>query len=369
MTIRLDPTSILLGIVLSAAVSGFAQNADAKPSFAPSGDIRIRGEEDLRDDVDRFRGRMRLRAGFRSEVLTGWEGGFRMAATASPDDPNSTHVNMNSGFNQLSLALDRVYLRWSPPAVPPLQLWLGKFANPFLNPSIYPELAWDGDIMPEGLAAVLEQKRDGSMKRWGVAGGAYFPSQISTGDEPVLQAGQAYAQVDLGPAQFTAGAGVFWFSNVKGLPDSASGFDRNAGNQLAGPDNHYPSDFRILDDFIEFKFAALPLPVTVKGELLYNVGADSDNLGYVAGIAAGRSGRPGDLSAYYQFQSIEREAVLSPFAQDDFQRQSGFMGHVFGVQVSLSSKLGLHAWGLLDSPENGPSDWRQRYRMDLNAAI
>ena len=128
------------------------------------GDIRIRVEEDIRPSGERFRGRYRIRAGMNAIINPNLKLDIRFVSTDNPDDPNSSHVNLNDGFNQVQIAIDRAYVKWNPQKFNRFHLWLGKFSNPFENSSVYSELVWDADIQVEGSAFAFKYKNLGKFK-------------------------------------------------------------------------------------------------------------------------------------------------------------------------------------------------------------
>ena len=95
--------------------------------------------------------------------------------------------------------------------------------------------------------------------------------------------------------------------------------------------------------------------------------------GWALGLSYGETRKSKDWRAYYQFQHIERDAILSAVSQDDFTLATNFRGHMFGVQYKLSDSVALHLWALLAErlssdgfffDNSGDDQWR--VRLDLN---
>ncbi len=95
--------------------------------------------------------------------------------------------------------------------------------------------------------------------------------------------------------------------------------------------------------------------------------------GWALGLSYGETRSPKDWRAYYQFQYIERDAILSAVSQDDFTLATNFRGHMFGVQYKLSKSAAIHLWALLAErvssdgfffDDSGDDQWR--VRLDLN---
>ena len=124
-------------------VSDFSKNREQL--FTPYGDFRIRTEQDMRTSSERFRGRLRIRAGMSAQVSSSSKFNLRLVSTSNSDDPNSSHVNLNNGFNQIRVAIDRAYFRVQLKQLPSFQWWLGKFSNPVFSSNIFSEIVWDSD--------------------------------------------------------------------------------------------------------------------------------------------------------------------------------------------------------------------------------
>ena len=63
-----------------------------------------------------------------------------------------------------------------------------------------------------------------------------------------------------------------------------------------------------------------------------NTDAEGDaDQGFAAGLKV--AGSSGCWNLYYQFQTVEQDAVFSPFAGDDFILQTNHQSHVFGTHV------------------------------------
>ncbi len=368
----------------AAAETPAVQDKSLPGAFAalkPYGDLRIRAEADQRIKGDRLRGRYRIRAGMSADLGAGIKVDLRLVSTANPDDPNSTHVNLDNGFNQIEIVIDRAFFAWNPPDLDELTLWLGKFANPFVSSSVYSEVVWDGDIQPDGLALALKLKDVAGCESIRFTNGSYLIAQFSEGSKaPWLNASQIAASISLpGRLSLTLAGGLYAFNNIKGEDVSATVFDGNAGNSTytvvseregeTVTSEHYRTNFHISDNFLVLRVGSLPLPLNIKGEYIHNFGADSNNSGFATGFSYGKLETTGDWKAYYQYQAIQQDALFSAFAQDDALRQTDFTGHVFGIAYALHKNVSLHAWTLIDQAMNGEPLRQQRLRLDLNVKI
>ncbi len=342
--------------------------------FKPYGDIRIRFEEDMVKQKNRFRQRYRARLGFNAMITSDFQLSMRVGTSNNPNDPNSTHVNANDGFNQINIVFDRVYVRYNPQKLKQFGLWLGKFPNPFVNSKIFSEIVWDDDIQPEGLA--LEYKSKWNQKsNIKLVNGTYFLSQFRTGDDKLwLNTSQLtlFSKISKN-TNLSLSSGLYYYFNIKGQKANNSIFDPNGGNstyeEVAYPDiQRYANNFFINENFILFKINNFKKDVTLKGEFIQNLGATQDNLGWVAGISIGSLQNKNDFKLYYQYQDVQKDAIFSPFANDDILLQTDYKGHIFGMGYAIAKKISLHGWGLIHQTHSDNEN-RVRLRLDLNIKI
>ncbi len=340
----------------------------------PYGDIRIRFEEDLVQKNARFRQRYRARLGFNATINSDFQLSMRVSTSNNPNDPNSTHVNANDGFNQINIIFDRVYVRYNPKKMKQFGLWLGKFPNPFVNSKIFSEIVWDDDIQPEGLA--FEYKSSWSKKtNIKLVNGSYFLSQFRTGDEKLwLNTSQITLQSKRNKnVHLTVSSGLYYYFNIKGQQVNNSIFDPNGGNStyvdVENPEIlRYSNDFFVNENFLILKMTSFKKDITFKTEFIQNFGSNTDNIGWVAGVSIGSLKSAKDLKLYYQYQDIQKDAIFSPFANDDILIQTDYKGHIFGIGLAIAKKISIHGWGLIHQSHFDPEN-KMRFRLDLNIKI
>ncbi len=342
------------------------------------GDYRIRAEEDVRTDYDRFRGRFRIRAGMHASLNEQIKVGVRLVSTGNPDDPNSSHVNLTRGFNQIRVAFDRAFVYYHPRESSNFEFWVGKFSNPNVSSQIYSEIVWDADIQPEGIAVSYQLRPRGHRPGLRFVNGLYELSQFKTGTRKNwLFTSQLTGSLDIGTKwSVTASSGLYYYKNIKDLDVQAAFIDGNDGNLqyeksvVLQNDTvkrfFYVSDFYLGHAFLHFKTTVRELPVIFKLQGLSNFGAQSERLGYTAGMSLGQLKEAGDWYAYYQYNYLQRESVFTPFAQDDALIRSHTKGHIAGLAYNLKKKLSIHLWALMNRSLNGGS-YQSRFRIDLNA--
>ncbi len=347
----------------------------------PYGDMRVRAEQDISAASGRFRGRFRARGGVGAIISSAMKMDIRLITSNNPDDPNSPYANFTDGFNQVRLAIDRAYLQFNPQKFSVFKLLLGKMPNPFKNSNVYSELSWDDDIQPEGGAFSFNFNQLGKVGNLALTNGTFLMSQFSTGlDKSWLNASQVALTMPVSQRlTLSLASGLYYFNDIKGRDVSTTVFDGNAGNatyfdvDVNGSDTifteRYASDFAVFDNFILLQVNGLKRPLTLKGQYLYNSGADRNNIGFAAGFSLGDLNDTGHWRLYYQYQQVEQDAVFSPFVQDDFRRQTNFSGHVFGFAWAFDKRISLHGWGLIDDARGRAGISQSRFRVDLNVKI
>ena len=350
-------------------------------SIQPYGDLRIRGEQDFRNSNQRFRGRFRMRLGLSTNISNSIKFEMRLTTTNNLDDPNSPYSDFTDGFNQVAIGLDRANVQWSPTSFKSFKLLLGKFANPFLNSSVYSELSWDADIQPEGIAIKFNFLNLGRISRLTFVNGTYELSQFQTNNINYwMNTNQIGLEMNVAKNHsLTFGSGFYYFQNIKGSQSLNFIFDENSGNstfekmQVSGIDTSYTTfyktNFYVNDNFLLWNCKSTPQPLTLKIQYFHNFGTSTNNNGVAAGFSYGDLNSKGKWRIYYQYQRLEADAVFTPFVQDDFFKQSDFKSNVFGLAYAFDKKISLHGWSLWSQILDAPSEWESRWRLDLNLKI
>jgi len=339
-----------------------------------TGDLRLRQEWsfDLPGAPDRSRQRLRLRVAARYAVDDELSVGARVV-TGSRDDPNSPNATLGDGLDGLELSLDRAFLEWRPESTPGTKLTAGKFAHPFYVNPVYGELVWDADVQPEGL--VLQQACDDT----GVVvvlGGYALVEQGSAADAFAVVSQVAWRSALGSDTTATIAAGYYHYTDA--TPDGSQLLlGDNGGNATVDTNmdmvaDDFASDFGIGNAIVGVECAGWSQPVVFAGEVIHNrraVGGQDD--GWALGVAVGRSNAPGDWKFEYQLSDVERDAVFSPFAQDDFLFMTGHTSHLIAVNRQLAEGVGVRLWGLASAPNDDPldDDNRWRVRLDINVSF
>ncbi|KAA3608717.1 MAG: hypothetical protein DWQ01_11475 [Planctomycetota bacterium] len=369
----------LLGVLVLCSASLQGQQAEAAnspvpvsnstlqdPSEAGSpwsfyGDFRLRWESnDNQGSEDRHRQRIRLRAGAGYQVSEELSLGARLT-TGNRQDPNNPHVDLgHDGFDRWEFNLDRAFLHYEPHWWESLWMDFGKFSNPIRRNPVFGELIYDADVQPEGVVAGIQQEH------WQLVIGEYVITEQSLGEESLSTVLQASGQWQ----DWNASLGYFFYGDV--TPDRNQSLIRNdnAGNALTPSGRDFASRFGILHGLLSYSWDSW----VFAGEYFQNLRAAS-GIGD-QGFALGSAYQAGDSKFYYQYQSIEQDAVFSAFAQDDFPTgmQTNYQGHVLGWKYKISEPVQLHVWLMAAEPEDAaaaglPAETFYRFRIDLNLSF
>lgn len=380
MTIRIALLSNIIIVVSLLLPAGSAwagwEDRDIEGSLLErislSADGRIRWEIDAGrpdavggDDRDvRHRGRGRFRVQMKAKITEQWSGILRVQ---TGNDDNSPHENFggNPGGNW-DISLGRAYLEYKPEPLEGLRLTGGRLPLAFKTNPVFGETLWDADLnMDGGQADYSYSNQDFTV---GVVG-AYAVVGFQDLDQDFEKASLFAVQVSLSTELQEVKIGVMQGAYVyRNLEDGG----------IAGG----PVDGGSPDILNTIAYATVPvapeIDLTLAAELIVNADADDDEWGYTAGASVGfpLCGRAAKL--YYQYARIEENAIFGPFSHDDHQFSSGarsglgaktgYTGHISGVKVSLTKRLGLHLWSLAAKDlRDGASDtYQQRYRLDFN---
>ncbi|MAF64591.1 MAG: hypothetical protein CMJ84_02875 [Planctomycetes bacterium] len=337
------------------------------------GDLRLRHESsfELADAPDRHRQRMRWRIGANYELGESLLAGARIAS-GSVDDPNSPHTTFGDALDGVELGLDRAFVTWRPERVEDAWVTAGKFGHDFYANPVYSELVWDGDVQPEGLLAGLRRTDVGPLRDLTLRAGKYLLLEQGAGSDASVVVAQLACGFDFGADWAgTAALGYYGYDDV--TPDGGTGLlDDNSGNATVDEDGEavdFESGFAVWNPILGLTRTSGGRPLSVAAEWMHNARAENEaDSGWALGAAWGQAREKGDVRLYYQWQVLERDAIFSPFAQDDFLFATNHRSHAIGMNYQLADGIGLHLWALVSAPEEagGDDEERWRVRLDLN---
>ena len=315
---------------LSVLVLG-AMLAHASPGdWALGGYLRLRGEwNDSPRVEDRERYRMRLR------FLGHWDPNQSLrflGSIAATGTQRSPYQTLGDGDEDLHLRLNTAALRYQAKKT----LWFfGKFSNPNRD-LVSKGMLFDGDVNPEGMAAVL-----GSDQLGGTLGYYGLNDQEV---QPRYKVFSAQLRGQLGSEQ------AWFFSATTYLLDHRDAVpvaDVDLGEITLGRRQSLFSR--------DARFAA---------QWFHNFSSDvGEDHGWVASF----DWSPSLLRLQLQYQRIEPHALQPRLAQDDFLMPAGFKGWFIGLSHQLIPSTTLTAKALSVDPLDGrhSTDWRYRFDIDI----
>lgn len=349
---------------LHSGVVRLAEDHAETSKWMVHGDVRIRQEINPANSLapQRWRTVVRGRLGASYKATPELTLGARLV-TGDSDDPNSSDATLGSFVDDLPVALDQLWLRYSTGGV---TIHAGKFPPIFQRT----DLVWDGDVMPQGIGVSYATAQDAAIAVEGSA--IYFViDEASAGADSYMLGGQVSARGTLGQ-DATARLAIGYYDYTLNQLAAADAGDFRGNRLLNG---RYGSDFRLLDVIANVQ---LPLfgdawPVEVTGNFVRNLGADDGlNDGMLLGVAIGRQASHGDWRFKYDYINAETDAVFAAFSHDNIALSTNYLMHAVTLQNRLTDALGMelnwYHYRALNNQFTDPSAlgvWRDRVRANL----
>ncbi len=340
-------------------------NIEDEPKFEtrPPGALTASGR-------DKDRQRIRARLGAFTQINPQVETGIQIASGGGPDR-RSTNQDLDGYFDKKLIWLDLGYIDYHPASVPGLKLVAGRMKQPWMAVG---DVAWDGDINPEGFAGSY-QRKSGTTTLFGSAG--YFILKDNVDGEGVewkndlslysLQGGVAFDAGD--SVRLTLGASLY---NYRGDGEEAG---EPAIALIAN--GNTTDEFTLYEGFGQMDVIGLPLPLTLYGQYIVNVDAtdfrtfqDGDeDTAWLFGVRTNITG----IAFDYSYRDIERNAVVGYFTDSAFA--SGYVassGHKLKAQYDILENFNLTvSWFRAESDAasryNDSSANVETLMIDLNA--
>ncbi|HET9514036.1 MAG TPA: putative porin, partial [Gemmatimonadales bacterium] len=275
------------------------------------GDFRVRYESFRQEEAeDRGRLRIRLRAGFTLPITSTLTTGFRLAS-AEPGSVTSHNVNLSGGLTPKNLFIDRAWLSWTPSDR--FTITGGKFGNPLERaPGLMrSELIFDDEVAPEGFheQLTLVAGDSGVLRYLALLGEQWTLQEFSDRADSWMLGGQAV--MSLAPSErsrITLAAGYYGFLRGNSMAQARNGNSAllitntvvledgsvlEGGQPLSPPAGNpflrFASDFRLISGSagISLDRAVGSSPIQLYGDVVYNDGAEDQNLGWWAGLSLG----------------------------------------------------------------------------------
>ena len=344
------------------SLHGYAQESQAEkvlPDWKFGGDVRLRYEIDTArpNQLNRQRGRLRLRLTAEGPIGPDWDLGFRVR-TGDPHTPYSGNIPLFNSLGEketFGFNLDQAYLHYHPQGKYGFQLGLGKSPKFFGAANPYDNLMWASDYAPLGVWAAYEQPQ------WWVRAGYFRLKELPCYVDTDLASFEASYQWELSPdSSLNLEVGYHDFAT-----ESPARPFTNRGNQILNK-RAFLSDFNLLEPRLTYNFQIGELPASASLYYIHNFRAVSAGEAFSFGMSLGRTQHEGDWSIFGRYQMVGQDAVFSPVAQDDFSLATNFRGLSTGFSYQVDESCRLDAW-MLTTAQNDPSGSQAfRYRLDWN---
>lgn len=338
---------------LSAQEPEYFEPPPAAPKFTLRWEALFRYDfiSHLRVRPDIKRGRFEVRP----ELAFAPSDRFKLAVRAVGNlgtDDNDQNVRNFDNYRSDGATLDRLYLEARPGA------WT-VLAGQFGMLLVASEMLWDRDIQTPG-AAVSHQIRTGGSTLTLTGGGFYSPQR--EGDRSRVFAGQVVWRGGDADRLGVEASAAWWSFDLRNLN---SHYVRQNSSEPYGGGIRPESDFELADLLVRARFPALSLPVTVSVDAVHNFGAEATQKDAFEGaLAVGSVGTPGTWRAFYQFQYVERDAVVGAYNTDDWWFHSRYRGHRAGVAVTIAPQIYVQGTFLVQQRLDLKT-WLNRITFDL----
>ena len=363
------------GQILSAEVKEEAvkELAQGKAVTAPAWTqkIKIKGDARVRTQVEggkgkapahqRIRNRVRARLGVEGKVNEQIDAGIY--AVTGGNDPRSTNMTLDDGFETQDFRLDAYYIKWMPELDKQIgtgTVWLGKFKNPFQKTA----LLWDGDICPMGVAAQYMSPSfelgEVPTSLYGNFGFLWLDELGTFQNDPLMFVFQGGLKMDiirdwdsvihLGGAYYTTS---HFQDNVNG-----PNYVGTAGTNTYNANGTYKSNFDMIDVLLNYdskRIFDFEIGHGLYSDFIWNTDSETDkDFACMCGgyIGKKKPKKPGQWKAYGEYRYIERDAVPDFLPDSDFY---GFMssGTPEGGGTNGQGFVGGMKYAILKNPVLG----------------
>jgi hypothetical protein len=331
------------------------------------GDFRLRYESSrVKTDSSkssRNRSRFRFRYGFTTDVNEQIKVGFRMASGSA--DPTSANQTFTGGFSSKNFWIDRAYMQYTFPNQN-LTFFGGKFPNPFDRTG---DLAWNGDIQPEGGALKLKMPTE-SVDYF--ANLAVMPLWEKSGtSSPFIFGAQLGAGMDVFGKPLKVSVAYYDFNHLKGNKEEDISPDYEPGTNSLDGDGKFVYDYRVINPSLEYTPLSLNIlgqasALKLFGSYIHNTASDvSDDKGFLAGFSLGKAKNPGSWGLGYTYYRIEQDAIAAIINSSDFETNR--RGHKVGVNYVLleNTTLGVNYFNM----KNIKGSKRDQHKGQINLQV
>ncbi len=424
-------------VVEQGQVEGWASSAmlpDWLHRVRWSGDVRVRGESDLfaagndptgyfdivtinskggvgkagldafaNTSQDRYRLRVRARAGLDAELGRGWSIGTRVV-TGNLNDPVSTNQTLGNTGQRYQTGFDLAYANWSGTSSNQrhtLSFIGGRIPNPWQSN----ELVWDPDVTFEGIASSYRMgfTRDARSSHYAFLTVGAFPIQeikLSSKDKWLYGAQTGLDWRFDGGSRARFGVAYYYYDHIAGelnafdssLLDYTAPQFVQTGNTLFDIRNDNDNNTNLFALATNYHLADATIgldwqlsstyKLSLAGEYVKNVGYDRQqvlartgqnmqwDVGYLAEVSFGHSvmAQPGAWRVSLGYRYLESDAVLDAFADSDFHLGgTNGKGYIFTADVSLTERVFGRLRYLSANEITGAPEGFDVLQLDLNA--
>jgi len=368
MMIRLQSFIIVVLLIMS----GKAYSDDWTEKIKLNGDFRYRHEIIDQEDKDKIRHRHRIRARLNVSGQVSDEASVNIGISSGSDDPVSNNQTLSGSFTTKEFLVDIAYFSIKPNAVKGLNILGGKMKNPFYKPGSS-ELIWDSDIRQEGINASYKKEFEDITLM--LNGCGFWIEERSQDDDSYMAGGQASIKYNFNDdgGSCTAGASYVSYGNIRGrelLWESDEPYGNSFTTMIDDGDTlmNYSVDYELIEVFGAVSMKMGEIPVTFFGDYVTNNAADSLHSGWLVGISAGKTKKPGSWSIRYNCREVKKDAVVGLFADSDFRGGgTDAKGHEinFGYQLMDKTTLAVTYFNNEIGLDEVESINFQRWQIDL----
>lgn len=344
----------LLGVALSILViAGTVTAGEWFETIKLKGDARYRFEWYAKSAdslyAQRYRNRVRARVGIYASPAENLDIGIRLVSGG--DDPVSTNQTFDGAFITKGIQLDQAYFKWS--LFGGLYLQGGKYAPAWHKAT---KAFWDGDLAVEG--ATLGWEGDGTISPFVNLNYLWVDEIKGSTDDVMLYLGQAGFSGKFGGISLFLAANYFTYTNIVGhgalydddffgntdmATDSTPVIDPVDPTDTTGweyTDYGYMYDYNVIQPSLKVGFKVGDFPIGLHADLVYNLGADENNMGYVFGVKLGKASKPGSFEVKAEYGMLQRDCTMATFVDSDFGGGgTDVSGLKFGAKYQLSKHI------------------------------
>jgi hypothetical protein len=309
------------------------------------GDARVRGDfvRDLpggRDDLERAR--LTARPWLRFVASPSFEIAVGPRLSLGTDHNDDNDINFDNEQTD-AIELDRMELSWLP--IDGLALRGGRMP---LRLDLSP-LVWDEDLRPVGLALGGRAPIGFDVLEVGAILGV-VPYLGDLDERVAMVAGQLGYRWREGAESGIDVLGAAMFMEGDNWEQLAAGMIRQNRPGTPSPSATYRDDFLLLDVQVGLRAGVAGVPMRVHLEGVRNPRAlDGEDAAERVGVTVGH---PRRLSGGWNWQRVERDAVMGALNSDDWWFHSRAHGHSLWIEAGVLPRTTLRASGFRERRED-----------------